>query len=101
MQSNPILVLTVLAQMLRALASSTVGHDPYVYMPVPADNVTVSGLQSDVQMIFNREQYDITTIKPVDPRGIVIPMTTFSAAPAMTCQQKMAITPIGTPTWCN
>lgn len=70
--------LLVIAQLLRAVIALNGGNSTST-MPVPADNVTVAGLQSDVQMI---DQRDPNYIRPISPDGFVVPTTTTPEAPA-------------------
>src|ERR1700679_1126154 len=74
--NNPSFVLLVVAQLLRALVATTAPQATTAIMPVPADNVTVAGLQSDVSLI---EARDPNYINPVNPAGMVVPPSTVSA----------------------
>lgn len=65
----------VISQMLRGLVSST-AQMPATYMPVPSDNVTIAGLQSDVTLINQNEHRFSDYIGPVNPNGIVAPTST-------------------------
>ena len=82
MKTNPAFVLLTIRQLLHALlVSSAIAYPGQTYlpvMPVPADNVTVAGLASDVQLIDNNEQSGEYTdyIAPVNPEGIVAPTST-------------------------
>lgn len=80
MNTNPAFILITILQLLHALASSTSQYPAATYMPVPSDNVTVSGMESDAAIIFHNERFDPTYIKPADPRGIVVPTTTTPVA---------------------
>jgi|SRR5665213_2363073 len=76
MNSNPLFVLMVLAQLLRALSSST-AQLPSSTVIVPSDNVTVSGLASDVQLIQQNENHDLSVINPVGLKGITVPTSSI------------------------
>jgi hypothetical protein len=75
---DPRFTLMVIGQLLRALLASTAQHDANSYMPVTADNVTVAGLTSDVQLIAS--PFDPNYIKPMDPRGFIVPTSSVAVS---------------------
>lgn len=80
MQNNPLFVLTVIAQLLRALSSST-AQLPSSTIIVPSDHVSIAGLTSDVQLIQQNESHDISVINQVGPNGITVPTSTVTSTP--------------------
>lgn len=74
--SNAAFVLVTISQMLRALLASTAPL-PQTTVIVPADNVSIAGLVSDVQMI---QKGDPNYIRPVDGTNFEVPTSTVDVS---------------------